>query len=375
MIKYNLKLFVSAFSLRIISFFFQATLPLILIYFDIASVRSYWYFILILWIFGLLGALYSKLLSSRLIIVVSFVITIIMTVLLASGTKMLLLASIYIIFMMVSAFSARSGSSSYIEGSEHRGVTIYSAGLAFGLAAAMLAQLMFFNLKNFISLSLTIFALILLTAVFYPFEGRNATGKWNISEIKKLLFSKDILNSIINSVAGSMAWPFAVSFLGVYAYKFLNFSLTMVSIAFLISVLISAITRVVLYTLHKLPGSLVQKFSVLLYGISILTGVIFRQPTVFIISMLFLGLAHGIYSPLLLYGFLKNSSDKLVGYLMYNASAGTSEILSSAIGGILISQLNYIAGIMAFAIFFLLLNLIVYLIESTKGSVFNVAQK
>ncbi len=186
---------------------------------------------------------------------------------------------------------------------------------------------------------------------------------------------KDILNSIINSVAGSMAWPFAVSFLGVYAYKFLNFSLTMVSIAFLISVLISAITRVVLYTLHKLPGSLVQKFSVLLYGISILTGVIFRQPTVFIISMLFLGLAHGIYSPLLLYGFLKNSSDKLVGYLMYNASAGTSEILSSAIGGILISQLNYIAGIMAFAIFFLLLNLIVYLIESTKGSVFNVAQK
>lgn len=375
MIKYNLKLFVSAFSLRIISFFFQATLPLILIYFDIASARSYWYFILVLWIFGLLGALYSKLLNNRIIIAVSFVITILMTVLLASGTKIFLLASIYIIFMMVSAFSAGSGSSSYIDGSGHRGVTIYSAGLAFGLAVAMVAQLMFFSLKNFILLSLTVFVLISLTAVFYPFQGRNTAVKWNIFEIKKLLFSKDILNNITNSVAGSMAWPFAVSFLGVYAYKFLNFTLAMVSIAFLISVLTSAIIRVILYASHKLPGSQVQKFSVLLYGVSILIGVIFRQPLVFIVSMLLLGLAHGIFSPLLLYSFLKNSNDKLMGYLVYNASAGTSEILSSAIGGILISQLNYIAGITAFAIFFLSLNIIIYFIEYIRGSVFNMVHK
>ncbi|MCL4343463.1 MAG: hypothetical protein JRN26_06340 [Nitrososphaerota archaeon] len=375
MIKYNLKLFVSAFSLRIISFFFQATLPLILIYFDMASARSYWYFILVLWIFGLLGALYSKLLGNRLIVTISFFITIIMAVLLASDIKILLLLSIYIIFMMVSAFSAGSGSSSYVEGSGHRGVSIYSAGLAFGLTVAMLAQLLFFDIKNFIALSLIVLVLILLTAVFYPFKKASSSGEWSISGVKKLLSSKDIMENIINSVSGSMAWPFAVSFLGVYAYKFLNFSLIMVSIAFLISVLTSAIIRMVVYKLHEMPGSRVQKFSVVLYGISIFTGVIFRQPLIFFVSMFILGLAHGIFSPLLLYGFLKNSNDKLMGYLVYNASSGASEILSSVIGGILISQLNYIAGISAFAVFFLSLNLIVFLIEFAKGSVFNVVRK
>ncbi|MEM3557334.1 MAG: hypothetical protein QXY52_02010 [Conexivisphaerales archaeon] len=374
MIKYNLKLFVSAFSLRVISFFFQATLPIILIYFNIASARSYWYYILVLWIFGLLGALYSKLLSNRSIISISFFITIIMTILLALGIKILLLASIYVIFMMVSAFSAGSGSSSYIESDQHKGVTIYSAGLAFGLTAAMLVQLLFFNIKNFFGLSLIVLVLISLTALFYPLK-HNMTSKWNLSEIKKLLSSKNLLDNIINSVIGSMVWPFAITFLGVYAYKFLNFSLIMVSIAFLISVLTSAIIRLVLYTLHELPGSWIQKFSVMLYGISILTAVIFRQPIIFFISMFALGIAHGIFSPLLLYGFLKNSSDKLIGYLMYNASSGASEIISSVIGGMLISQLNYVAGILTFALFFLALNLIIFFIKFIKGSVFNTAKK
>ncbi|MEM4109558.1 MAG: hypothetical protein QXQ65_06145 [Conexivisphaerales archaeon] len=374
MIKYNLKLFVSAFSLRVISFFFQATLPIILIYFNIASARSYWYYILVLWIFGLLGALYSKLLSNRSIISISFFITIIMTILLALGIKILLLASIYVIFMMVSAFSAGSGSSSYIESDQHKGVTIYSAGLAFGLTAAMLVQLLFFNIKNFFGLSLIVLVLISLTALFYPLK-HNMTSKWNLSEIKKLLSSKNLLDNIINSVIGSMVWPFAITFLGVYAYKFLNFSLIMVSIAFLISVLTSAIIRLVLYTLHELPGSWIQKFSVMLYGISILTAVIFRQPIIFFISMFALGIAHGIFSPLLLYGFLKYSSDKLIGYLMYNASSGASEIISSVIGGMLISQLNYVAGILTFALFFLALNLIIFFIKFIKGSVFNTAKK
>ncbi|MEM0145805.1 MAG: hypothetical protein QXH39_05980 [Conexivisphaerales archaeon] len=349
-------------------------MPIILIYFNIASARSYWYYILVLWIFGLLGALYSKLLSNRSIISISFFITIIMTILLALGIKILLLASIYVIFMMVSAFSAGSGSSSYIESDQHKGVTIYSAGLAFGLTAAMLVQLLFFNIKNFFGLSLIVLVLISLTALFYPLK-HNMTSKWNLSEIKKLLSSKNLLDNIINSVIGSMVWPFAITFLGVYAYKFLNFSLIMVSIAFLISVLTSAIIRLVLYTLHELPGSWIQKFSVMLYGISILTAVIFRQPIIFFISMFALGIAHGIFSPLLLYGFLKNSSDKLIGYLMYNASSGASEIISSVIGGMLISQLNYVAGILTFALFFLALNLIIFFIKFIKGSVFNTAKK
>ncbi len=149
----------------------------------------------------------------------------------------------------------------------------------------------------------------------------------------------------------------------------------MVSIAFLISVLTSAIIRLVLYMLHELPGSRIRKLSIMLYGFSILMGVVFRQSTIFFISMFVLGLAHGIYSPLMLYSFLKNSSDRLMGYLIYNASSGTSEIVSSALGGILITQLNYIAGISAFAIFFILLNITIYLIEYIRGSVFNVDKK
>ncbi len=368
MIKYNLRLFISAFSLRIISFFFQATLPLILIDFDIASARSYWYFILVLWIFGLLGALYSKFLEKKGVIFASFLIMAIMALLLSSNIKILLLISVYIIFMMVSAFSAGSGASSYTD--EHKGVSIYSAGLAFGLTAAILAQLLFFNLKNLIALSLIVLLLVLLTAIFYPYKGHREDNGWNVQEIKRLLSSKALINNIIGAVSGSMAWPFAVTFLGIYAYKFLDFSLTMVSIAFLISVVTSAIVRLILYMLHEPPGSIVQKISVMLYGFSILIGVVFRQPAIFLISMFTLGVAHGIYSPLILYGFLKNSSDRLIGYLVYNASSGASEIISSVLGGILISQLNYPVGISTFAIFFILLNIAVFSFGRSKGRVF-----
>jgi len=350
------------------SFFFQATLPLILIDYNIASARSYWYFILVLWIFGLFGALFSKFLEKKGIALFTFLIMIIMALLLASNIKILLLISVYIIFMMVSAFSAGSGASSYVN--EHRGVSIYSAGLAFGLTAAILAQLLFFNLKNLIALSLIVFLLVLLTAIFYPYKEHGEDNGWNIQEIKRLLTSKNLINNIIGAVSGSMAWPFAVTFLGIYAYKFLNFSLTMVSIAFLISVVTSAIVRLILYRLHEPPGSIVQKISVMLYGFSILIGVICRQPAIFLISMFGLGMAHGIYSPLILYGFLKNSNDKLLGYLVYNASSGASEIISSVLGGILISQLNYQLGILTFAIFFILLNLVVFSFERLKGIAF-----
>jgi hypothetical protein len=101
MIKYDVKLFVSAFSLRIISFFFQATLPLILIYFGISSTNSYWYFILLLWIFGALGSLYSILLVNKKIVLLSFLILIMMAIMLVFDIKVLMLFSIYIIFMMV----------------------------------------------------------------------------------------------------------------------------------------------------------------------------------------------------------------------------------------------------------------------------------
>ena len=370
MIKYNAKLFVSAFSLRIISFFFQATLPLILVYFDISSANSYWYFILLLWIFGALGSLYSILLSNKKIVFTSFLISIMMAIILVFDIKVLMLVSIYIIFMMVSAFSASTGSSSYVEGSAHRGITAYSAGLAFGLAFAILAQLLFFNLKNIYVISITALIFIILTWLFYPFRTHSISENWSISKIKNLLFTKLTLVNVIENTVGSLAWPFAVTFLGVYAYKILNFPLSMVSVAFLISVLTSAFVRSSLYILHRMPGTLIQKFSVVLYGVSLLLSVTLRLSGIFFLSMFILGLAHGLYFPTMLFRFLSSSSEKLVGYLVYNASFGASEMLSSVIGGIMISQLNYINGIFGFSVFFLALNIIIFLIENRKGSVF-----
>ncbi|MGC8558622.1 MAG: hypothetical protein ACP5NC_06505 [Nitrososphaeria archaeon] len=370
MIKYNMKLFVSAFSLRIISFFFQATLPLILVYFDISSINSYWYFILLLWIFGALGSLYSILLINKKIVFISFLTLIMMAIVLIFDIKMLMLVSIYIIFMMVSAFSVSAGSGSYVEGSAYKGITAYSAGLAFGLAFAILAQLLFFNLKNIYIISVTVLILIVLTALFYPFRTHDLSENWSISKIKNLLFSKITSVNVIENTAGSLAWPFAITFLGVYAYKFLNFPLSMVSVAFLISVLTSALVRSFLYISHRMPDTLIQKFSIILYGISLILSVTFRQSDIFLLSMFILGLAHGLYFPTMLFKFLSNSSDKLMGYLVYNASFGASEMLSSVIGGIMVSQLNYINGIFGFSVFFLTLNIIIFLVEARKGSVF-----